>query len=171
MPRILIIGPIVAAALVLAGASVAAPTPSPSYDLTGNATGGAQGALSPLTGAGKGSSGDHASWQADVGHAPFAVCATIGSSCALTGGTFTLTSNNGSALDGTVIGGRLTLTDQPDRCGTQVFAVTALVSTLTALEQFTGELTQHRAPVRGVCTVVQATLRGTLAVVDDGGSL
>jgi hypothetical protein len=170
MPRILIVGPIVAAALVLAAAAVAAPTPSPSYDLTGVATGGAQGALSALGGAARGSSGDHAVWETNVIHAPFAACATIGSSCAMTGGTFTLTSNNGFALAGTIMGGQLTLTAQPDRCGTQVFDVTALVSTQTSLEQFTGQLTQHRAPVRGVCTVVVANVQGTLAVVDDGGS-
>jgi hypothetical protein len=169
MPRILTIGPIVAAALALAGAAFAAATPSPSYDLTGVATGGAQGALSALGGAARGSSGDHAVWEASFGYAP-AACAAVGSSCALTGGTFTLTSNNGSALAGTIMGGRLTLTAQPDRCGTQAFDVTALVSTLTALEQFTGQLTQHRAPFRGVCTVVTAQVQGTLAVVDDGGS-
>jgi hypothetical protein len=170
MPRILTIGPIVAVALVLAGAAVAAPMPSPSYALTGVATGGAQGPLDPLAGVARGTTGDRAAWEANVGHAPFAACATIGSSCALTGGSFTLTSNTGSALAGTVIGGSLTLTAQPDRCGTQVFAVTALISTPGALEQFTGELTQHRAPIRGTCTVVVATVQGTLALVDDGGA-
>ena len=172
MRKILIIGPIAAAALVFAAAAVAAPSLSPSYRLTGIELGASQADASAFVGVGTGSTGDHASWQASIAHASLAGCASTGASCAVTGGSFTLASNSGARLDGTFTGGMLTLTAQQARsCGSQTFAVTAIVSTSTALEQFTGSITEHRAPIRGVCTVVVAVLQGTLALVDDGGSL
>jgi hypothetical protein len=172
MPRILIIGPIVATALVLASVAAAAVT-SPVYQVTGIGIGASQGDVSPFFGIGTGSTGDRSQWRASIAHAPFAGCATIGSSCAVTGGTLTLTSNNGSSLAGSVTGGGLTLTAQAARCGTQTFAVSAMASTGSGLEQLTGVLTNYRFQLRGVCTVLAATLQGTLSAVagDDGGSL
>src|SRR3954453_20554979 len=192
MPKILTIGPVLAVALVLASAAMAAPALSPSYQVVGFEIGAPQGDVSPFAGFGTGTTGDRAQWRAGlaeaplprgapgarapwragIAHAPLAGCATVGSSCAITGGTLTLTSNNGASLAGTVTGGGLTLTAQAPRCGTQTFAVTANVTSASGAEQFTGVLTHYRFQLRGTCTVLAATVQGTLAAVagDDGNT-
>jgi hypothetical protein len=94
----------------------------------------------------------------------------VGSSCAITGGTFTLTSSNGSRLAGSFTGGAVALTSQAGGCGKQVYTVNANVSTPTGQEQFTGVLTHYRVGFRGTCTVLAASVQGSLtAVVGDGG--
>jgi hypothetical protein len=167
MRKILITGSIVAAAFVLAAVASAA-VPSPSYQVAGVQLGAAQGDVSPFVGIGTGTAGDRASWRASLAHAPFAGCTTVGSSCAITGGTLALSSNNGSSIAGTVNGGGLTVTSQAARCGTQTFAVTATFSTPSGLEQLTGVLTQYRFQLRGACTVLAASVQGTLAAVTGG---
>jgi hypothetical protein len=169
MPRILIIGPIVAAALVLASVASAA-VPSPSYQVAGIQLGAAQGDVSSFVGIGTGTTGDRSQWRASIAHAPSAGCATVGASCAVIGGTLTLTSNNGSSLAGTVTGGALTLTAQTARCGTQTFAVVANLSTPSGTEQLTGVVTQVRFQLRGACIVLASALQGTLASTGDGNT-
>jgi hypothetical protein len=170
MRRILItIGPLAAAALVLAAVATAA-VPSPSYQVAGIQLGAAPGDVSSLVGIGSGTTGDRASWRASIAHAPFAGCVTVGSSCAVTGGTLTLSSNNGSTVAGTVTGGGLTLTAQAPRCGTQTFAVVANVSTPSGTEQLTAVLTQVRFQLRGACTVLASALQGTHVSTGDGNT-
>jgi hypothetical protein len=168
MPRILTIGPIVAAALVFASVAAAAVT-SPTYQVTGIGLG-AQGDVGSLFGVGTGSTGDRAQWRASIAHAPLAGCATVGASCGVTGGTLTLTSNNGSSLVGTVTGGAITLTAQAARCGTQTFAVVTNVSAPSGTEQLTGVLTNYRFQLRGACTVLASTVQGALAQTGDGNT-
>jgi hypothetical protein len=170
MRRILTtVGPLAAAALVFASVAAAA-VPSPSYQVAGIQLGAPQGDVSSLVGIGSGNTGDRASWRARISHAPYAGCATVGSSCAVTGGTFTLTSNNGSTLAGAVTDGGLTLTAQAARCGTQTFAVLANVSTPAGTEQLTGVLTQIRFQLRGTCMVIASAMQGTLAESGDGNT-
>jgi hypothetical protein len=170
MRRILFTGSIVAAALVFAASAGAAAAPSPTYQVAGIEIGAPQNDVSPFAGAGTGSTGDRAFWRAGIAHAPLAGCANVGSSCAITGGTFTLTSSNGSRLAGSFTGGAVTLTSQADGCGQQVFTVNANISTPTVQEQFTGVLTHYRFAFRGTCTVLAASVQGLLtAVVGDGG--
>jgi hypothetical protein len=169
VPRILTIGPIVAAALVFASVASAA-VPSPSYQVAGIQLGAPQGDVSSFIGIGTGSTGDRSQWRASIAHAPSAGCATVGASCAVTAGTLTLTSNNGSSIAGTVTGGALTLTAQAARCGTQTFTVVANISTPTGTEQLTGVLTNLRFQLRGACTVLASTLQGTLAQTGDGNT-
>jgi hypothetical protein len=170
MRRILTtIGPLAVAALVFASVAVAAVT-SPTYQVTGIGLGAAQGDVGSFFGIGTGSAGDRAQWRASIAHAPLAGCATVGASCAVTGGTLTLTSNNGSSFAGTVTGGGLTLTGQAARCGTQSFAVVANVSTPAGTEQLTGVLTNYRFQLRGACTVLASSVQGTLVQTGDGNT-
>ena len=173
MRRILIIiGPLAAAALVLASVAAAA-LPSPSYQVGGIQLGASQGDVSSLLGIGTGTTGDRATWRASIAHAPFAECTTVGSICAVTGGTLTLSSNKGSSISGAVTGGALTVTAQAAGCGTQTFKLDAMVSTGSGLQQLTAVLTNYRFQFRGACTVLAASVQGTLSAVacDDGGSL
>src|SRR4051812_44758771 len=110
MRRILITLSLAAAALVFAAVATAAP--SPVYQLGGIETAVPQGNVSPFAGFAVGSTGDRATWRASVQHDDLATCVGSGS-CSITGGTFTLASNNGSRLDGTFWGGQLKPTTAP----------------------------------------------------------
>jgi len=163
MRRTLTIGLATAAALVATATAVAAATPSPSYQVAGLEIGAPQNDVSPFAGVGTGSAGDRGFWQASVAHAPLAGCATVGASCAVTGGTFTLRSNNGSQIAGTFNGGSVQLTSQQPGCGRQVYGVTASLTTTNGAEVLTAVLTHYRFQVRGVCTVLAASVQGSLA--------
>jgi hypothetical protein len=166
MRRIVTILSLAAAALVFAAAASAA-APSAVYQVGGFEIGAPQGNVSPFVGLALGSTGDRATWRASVAHADLATC-TGGVSCPITGGTFTLASNNGSRLDGTFMGGQLTLTTLPAACGVQQFAVIASVSTLAGVPlDFNGTLTHYRLMFRGQCRTIAATVQGTLT---QGGS-
>lgn len=165
MRRILLTLSLAATALVFAAAASAAP--SPVYQVGGIETAVPQGNVSPFAGLAVGSTGDRATWRASVSHADLATC-TAGGACPITGGTFTLTSNNGSRLDGTFMGGQLALTTAPAACGLQQFAVTASVWMVAGPPlEFNGTLTHYRLPFRGQCRTIAATVQGTLT---QGGS-
>jgi hypothetical protein len=160
MRRILITLSLAAVALVFAAAASAAP--SPMYQLGGIEVAVPQGNVSPFAGLAFGSTGDRASWQASVEHDSLANCAAPGTSCGITGGTFTLTSNNGSQLAGKFLSGTLALTSQAPGCGRQQFAVTAAAYTESGPQDFAGVLTHYRFPYRGQCRTIAATIQGTL---------
>ena len=163
MRRILTSGLATAAALVAAAGAAAATTPSPSYQVAGIEIGAPLDDVGPFAGIATGSTGDRGFWQASVAHAPLAGCAVVGTACAITGGTFTLRSNNGSQVAGTLNGGSVTLTSQPAGCGRQVYAVTASLTTTNGPEVLTAALTHYRFQIRGACTVLAATVTGSLA--------
>jgi hypothetical protein len=156
MRRIIITALTAAAALVAASAAIAAP--SPSYQVGGIETGVPQGGVSPFAGMATGSTGDRAFWQASVVHVPLAGCA----SCAITGGTFSLTSNNGSRISGTFTGGAISVASEAAGCGQQQYAVTGSLSTTAGAMDFTGTLTHYRLMFRGTCRTLLATVQGTL---------
>jgi hypothetical protein len=149
-----------AVALVAAVAANAA-TPSPSYQVTGVELGLAQGTTSTFTGFATGSQGDRGFWRASVSHAPFSTCSTVGSSCAVTGGTLGLTSSNRSQVTGTFADGSFTLTASAPGCGRQQYAVTADAGSA----QLAGTLTTLRVSFRGTCLVLTSTLTGTLSTI------
>jgi hypothetical protein len=163
MRRILITALTAAAALAVASVAVAAP--SPSYQAAGIETGVPQGGVSPFAGTASGSAGDRAFWQARVAHVPLAGC----SSCAITGGTFSLTSNNGSRISGTFTGGAISLASEAAGCGQQQYAVNGFLSTSAGPMSFTGLLTHYRLTFRGTCLTLAATVQGTLS--NAGGDL
>jgi hypothetical protein len=153
------------AAAALAAASVATAAPSPSYQVTGIETGLPQGEVSPFAGIATGSAGDRGFWQASVAHVPLVGC----SSCAITGGTFSLTSNNGSRISGTFTGGAISLTSGAAACGQQQYAVNGSLSTSSGAMDFAGTLTHYRLMFRGTCRTLFATVQGTLGPSAGGG--
>jgi hypothetical protein len=100
-------------------------------------------------------------FRANLTHDALAACATVGLSCNVTGGTFSLRSNGGQ-LDGSFTGGLMTLTSQTGACGTQQYAVAGSVFTSTGPLDFSGVLTQLRLRIFGQCRAIAATLQGNL---------
>jgi hypothetical protein len=122
-----------------------------------------------FAGAAIGSAGDRGRWQASIGHDPLSACAAVGASCAITGGTFALSSNNGSSITGDVTGGNVVLTSQAPGCGRQQFAVSASLSTTNGPEALTATLSLIRFQFRGTCTTLLALVQGSLAPDSSGG--
>jgi hypothetical protein len=160
------------AVVVLAAATGAgaANAPSQSYQVAGLATVSPQGTTTSLAGFGTGSTGDRAFWRASITTAPLASCSSLGSSCAITGGTFGLNSNNGSQVTGTITGGSVTLTAQAPGCGRQQFTVNGGATTNAGDVAFTVVLTQFRLSFRGTCIVLPGSaLAGSVTVGGQGG--
>lgn len=161
MRRILITASLAVAALVVATAASAAL--SPAYQVAGFETGVPQGDVSAFAGFAAGSTGDRGFWQASVAHDPLTACSTVGSACAITGGTFSLRTSDGAQLAGTFSAGTIAPASQAAGCGTQQYAVAASAWTNAGPKDFAGTLTHYRILVRGLCRTVAATLRGTVA--------
>jgi hypothetical protein len=153
---------VVLAAAIGAGAANA---PSQSYQVTGLATVTPQGTTTSLFGFATGSAGDRGIWRASVTNAPLAGCSSLGSSCAITGGTFGLNSNNGSQVAGPVTGGSVTLTAQAPGCGRQQYTVNGSAATGAGDVTFSVVLTQFRLSFRGTCFAFPgSTIAGSLTV-------
>jgi hypothetical protein len=150
------------AAVTLVAAAGAGAAVSPSYQVAGVEIGAPQSNSSPFAGLAVGSAGDRAFWQATVVHDPLANCAAVASSCAVTGGTFSLRSNAGT-LTGTLSGGSLQLSSAQPGCGRQQFAVSASLASSSGPLSFTGTLIHYRLLLRGQCTVFAASVQGSLA--------
>lgn len=163
MRRFLTAGALMTAVALAAATAASAAVPSPSYQLGGMAFG------STFFGTGVGSAGDRGNWQATMSADP-----ATGS---ISGGSFTLRSNNRSQLTGTFTGGSMSVTSAAPGCGRQQFAVTANLSSSEGLLLFTGTLSAFRFSFRGVCTTLLATVQGSLAPAPasggggDGGDL
>ena len=157
-----------AAVVVLAAATgaSAADAPSPSYQVSGIATVTPQGTTTWLGGLATGSTGDRGFWQASLTTAPLSGCSTLGSSCAVTGGSFGLNSSNRSQVSGTFYDGSVALTAQAPGCGRQQFTVTGFGSDAAGDQvTFTAVLTQFRLSFRGTCvTLPGATVAGSVTV-------
>jgi hypothetical protein len=146
----------VAAALAVVSAAVAAP--SPSYQVAAIRLGVPAAGGSSFAGTATGSTGDRGFWQARLAHDPLAACSV----CAVNGGTFTMTTNDGSRVTGTFVGGSLAMTSQAAGCGQQQFTVDGALSTSIGPLTLSGVLTQYRFAFRGTCVAVAAVLQGTL---------
>lgn len=170
MRRILKTSALLAAVtLVAATGAGAANMPSPSYQIAGIEFGGPQGDTSPFVGMGIGSLGDRGFWQASLAHAPFASCSSVGSSCAISAGSFSLRSSNGSQLTGTFTGGSMALSSQAPGCGRQQFAVSANLASSNGSMAFTGTLIYYRLQFHGNCMVLATSVQGSLAPAPAGG--
>jgi hypothetical protein len=155
MRRFLTAGALMTAVALAAATAASAAVPSPSYQLGGMAFG------STFFGTGVGSAGDRATWQATV-----AADAATGS---ITGGSFSLRSNNGSQLTGSFTGGSMSVTTAAPGCGRQQLAVSASVSSSTGPLLFTGTLSTFRVSIRGVCRAIFSAVQGSLAPAPAGG--
>jgi len=155
----------VAAAFVVAAGAVAATTPSSSYQLGGLAIGGSAGTNTTLAGTAVGSTGDRGFWRATVTIAPLTTCSTLGSACAITAGTITLVSNNGSRVDGSVQGGTATLSDQAvSTCSRSQYTVRSTVlATDGTTWQLTATVTKLGLAVGRTCFSLGATVQATLS--------
>jgi hypothetical protein len=157
------------AAVTLVAVTGAGAAVSPSYQVTGAGTGGPQSNGSQFNGSGAGSAGDAARWQASVVYEALANCTTVGSACAITGGSFTLKSH-GSQLNDSFSGGSLQLLSADPGCGAQQFTVTGNLTGDSPLV-LTGTLTTDRSLFKGQCVVRAATLDGSLAPPPDPGGV
>ena len=155
----------VAAAFVVAAGAVAATTPSSSYQLGGLAIGGTAGTNTVLAGTAVGTNGDRGFWRASVTIAPLSSCPSLGSSCAITAGTFTLTTNNGSSVTGTVQPGTATLSDQAvSTCSRSQYTVrTTVLGSDGTTWQLTATVTKLGLPVGRTCFALGATVQATLS--------
>ena len=163
-----IIAAALTAVVVLAAATGAgaANAPSPSYQVAGIAIVSPQGSTTSLTGFATGSTGDRAFWQASIATTPLAGCSSLGSRCAITGGTFSLNSSNQSLVTGTFAGGSVMLTSQPPGCGRQQFTVNGFANTSDGDGvRFTAVLTQFRLSFRGTCIALPgAAVAGSVTI-------
>ena len=150
-------------ALAAATGASAANAPSPSYQVAGIALGTQQGSTTLLSGTATGSAGDRAFWRATLATDPLDGCSTVGSTCAVTGGTLSLTSRNGAQLTGNFDVGNVTLTAQAPGCGREQYAVNAYVTTTAGELNLSAVVTQYRVSFRGRCFAFGATVQGSLA--------
>jgi hypothetical protein len=164
MARILALaGLTVVLALVGAGeAAAAARTISPTYAVAGIETSIPTNNTSTFGGSALGSSGDVALWKASVVHQPLSACPFgSGSSCAITGGSFALTSATGSKLTGSFTRGIVTPVTQQAPCGKQTFGLAGTLATTSGPATFTGRLTHYRTLLFGTCVTYFATISGS----------
>ena len=161
-------------AVALAAATGAGAAVSPSYQVGGIAFGAPQSSSTSFMGNAVGSTGDRANWQANVSRAALTASA-VGSTSAVSGGTFALRSNNGSQLTGNFTGGSFALTSAAPGCGRQTFTFTGnLAASDGSTATLQATLTTFRFQIRGTCLTLLSTVQGTLtpaaATPPGGGS-
>ena len=150
-------------ALAAATGASAANAPSPSYQIAGLAFGAPQGSTTSLGGTATGSAGDRAFWRASLATEPLSGCSTVGSTCAVTGGTLALTSRNGAQVTGSFDMGSVTLTAQAPGCGSEQYTVNASATTTAGDLNLSAVVTEYRWSFRGTCFALGATVQGSLA--------
>jgi len=155
MRRITIL--VVLTAVAALTASVAAAAVSQSYQLSGSAVVSSQGTTS-MSGFAVGSNGDRGFWRASVTTGPLSACATLNSSCDITGGTFTLNTRSGS-ITGT-LSGAVTLTSQSQRSGDR-YTVLATVATAAGTEELNVVVTTSHGS-HGSCFSFGSSVQGSL---------
>jgi hypothetical protein len=118
---------------------------------------------STFAGPALGSGGDAAVWKASVVHQALSNC-PFGSntSCAITGGTFSLTSSGGAQVAGSFTSGSVTPVSQQTPCGKQIFAVAGALATTNGPASFTARLTHYRTILFGTCITYFATIAGSV---------
>jgi hypothetical protein len=152
----------IAGSLALSAVAPAAAALSNSYLASGIETSIPTNNTSTFSGLAVGSQGDGALWKASVVHDPLSACPfDSGSSCAITGGTFSLTSSAG-AVAGSFTEGAVTPISQQQPCGQQVYGVAGSLVTTNGAATFTGTLTHYRAFIFGRCITYFATISGSL---------
>lgn len=92
-------------------------------------------------------------WRVQVVHEPLA----IGSTVAVTGGSFTLVTTHGDRLQGPVTGGSVSVLDRGSGCRNQVYRVRLDL----AAGRFDGTLTHRRRSLLGRCVLYAATIKGS----------
>lgn len=157
MRRFVTAGALMTAVALAAAAAASAAVPSPSYQLGGIGLG------SSFFGNAVGSAGDHGTWQANVTVDP--------ASGAISGGSFSLRSNNRSQLSGSFSPWSMTSSFAAPGCGRQQFAVSASFASSNGPMTFTGSIEEFRVQIRGTCRVLLSRIDGQIAPAssNDGG--
>ena len=157
MRRFVTAGALMTAVALAAATAASAAVPSPSYQLGGIGLG------PSYFGSAVGSAGDRGTWQANVAVDP--------ASGAISGGSFSLRSNNRSQLTGSFGAWSMTASAAAPGCGRRQFAVSASLSSSDGPMTFTGNVMELRVMIRGTCTVLLSTISGQIApdTSNDGG--
>jgi len=153
---------VVATAVAVSGAAAATGL-STVYAVSGIETSIPTNNTSTFAGAAVGSGGDAAVWKASVVHQALSNC-PFGSntSCAITGGLFSLTSSSGAQLNGSFTGGSVTPVSQQTPCGKQIFSVAGALATTSGPASFTARLTHYRTLLFGRCITYFANITGSV---------
>ncbi len=162
MLRSVVTGLAIVFAIAVAVPGAAAATGlSTAYAVAGIETSIPTNSTSTFAGAAVGSSGDAAAWKASVVHQALSNC-PFGSntSCAITGGTFSLTTSNGGHLAGSFTDGSVTPVAQQPSCGKQIFGVAGTLATTSGPTVFTATLTHYRRLLFGTCITYFAKITG-----------
>jgi hypothetical protein len=118
---------------------------------------------SRFAGSALGSSGDAGVWKASVVHEALSGCPFgSGTSCAITGGSFSLSSSSGGQVSGAFTGGTVTPVSQQTPCGKQIFGVSGALSTTSGPASFTATLMHYRTLVFRACVTYFATITGSV---------
>ena len=150
-----------AAAVVAQGAGAATGL-SPAYAVSGIETSIPTNNTSTFGGTAFGTGGDAALWQASVQHQALSNCPFgTSTSCAITGGSFSLSSFDGAKLTGRFVSGAVKPVSQQAGCGKQVFAVTGSLATTAGPAAFAATLTHYRVSIFGTCIPYFATITGS----------
>jgi hypothetical protein len=153
---------VVAIAVAVPGAAAATGL-STAYAVAGLETSIPTNNTSTFAGAAVGSSGDAAVWKASVVHQALSNCPFgTNTSCAITGGLFSLTSSSGAQLTGSFTGGSVTPVSQQTPCGRQIFGVAGTLATTSGPASLTATLTHYRTLLFGTCITYFATITGSV---------
>jgi len=161
---VVLTGLAVIVAMAVAVSSAAAATGlSTAYAVAGIETSIPTNNTSTFAGAAVGSGGDAAVWKASVVHQALSNC-PFGSntSCAITGGFFSLASSSGARLTGSFTSGSVTPVSQQTPCGKQVFGIAGALATTSGPASFTARLTHYRTLLFGTCITYFATITGSV---------
>jgi hypothetical protein len=165
MLRILSVGGLCAvfALAVAAPIAGAATGVSSAYAVAGIETSIPTNNTSTFAGSALGSSFDTAAWKASVVHDALSNC-PFGSStsCAITGGSFSLTSSSGAQVSGAFTEGAITPVSQQTPCGKQILTVAGRLTTTNGPASFAATLTHYRTFIFGTCVTYFATVTGTV---------
>jgi len=164
MFRLLAVAGLAAALAVGLAPGASAAAVSPKYQVAGIEIAVPTNDTSTFGGAALGSTGDFALWKASVQHQALSNCPFgTTTSCAITGGSFSLSSSSGVKVTGTFTnGGTVTPVSQQTGCGKQVFAVAGALDTSAGPASFSATLTHYRTSLFGGCVPIFATITGSL---------
>jgi hypothetical protein len=154
---------VVFAIVVVVPGAAAATGLSTAYAVAGVETSIPTNNTSTFRGGAVGSGGDAAVWRASVVHQALSNC-PFGSNtgCAITGGSFSLTSSTGAQLTGSFTGGSVIPVSQQTPCGKQTFGVAGTLATTSGPATFSATLTHYRTLLFGTCITYFATITGSL---------
>jgi hypothetical protein len=161
MSRILALTVGVAAFVAVVATAASAHTASvPHFTVSGIETGVPQNETSPFAGTAFSLRTGAAIWSASVVHDDLSGCSSTDESCAITGGSFSLSSLFGK-ITGSFTGGTITPEQDISGCQNEKYDVSGDVSTNKGDATFDVVLTHYQTMLLGHCVTYFATVTGT----------